>query len=397
MSLRHKELSRLMEPDIQSLVDLGTPEGREIEYKSQLPGTTKEEKQEFLSDLVSFANCIGGDILFGVIEERGVPVKVPGVEIKDVDDTKLRLENMIRDSIEPRIVPNTNIHAVPLSSSRFVLILRITRSLALPHAVRVGGALAFYSRNSAGKYPLDTGEVRSAYIGSQDLIERIRRFRLERIAIISANEAPIVLPPTGKILLHIVQFRAFEPGAIYDVGNLLEDRSGKVRPIGRYNDGGRHNFDGILVHSGSGPEYIGYLQLFRNGMIEAVDTHRLRPREKSRLVIPSVAWEEDLIEATGRFLDIHRELGVAPPLAIMLTVIGAKGYSMEVRVEHYFGSLLSNRIDRNLLSVPEIVVSDYTQNIGRLMRPAFDAVWNAAGWPGSINYDSKGDWSPCKQ
>jgi len=28
----------------------------------------------------------------------------------------------------------------------------------------------------------------------------------------------------------------------------------------------------------------------------------------------------------------------------------------------------------------------------QLLKPLFDAVWNAAGWPGSQNYDQNGQW-----
>jgi hypothetical protein len=31
-------------------------------------------------------------------------------------------------------------------------------------------------------------------------------------------------------------------------------------------------------------------------------------------------------------------------------------------------------------------------NPGEVMRPVFYSVWNAAGWPRSMNYDDAGNW-----
>jgi hypothetical protein len=40
----------------------------------------------------------------------------------------------------------------------------------------------FYGRNSAGKYPPDVGELRTAFTLSETVAERIRNFRVDRIA-----------------------------------------------------------------------------------------------------------------------------------------------------------------------------------------------------------------------
>ena len=190
MTLKNKPLTELDEADLQDLVQREVSEGREIEYKSQLPGTSDSEKREFLSDVSSFANCVGGDLIFGIREEQGVPVDIMGVQPGDLDSEKLRFENLLRDGVEPRIVPSVAIQHLALANSKVVMIVRSPRSLANPHAVTLGRSLRFYSRNSAGKYPLDLGEVRNAFLGGQELATRLRNFRLERIGLITGNQAP---------------------------------------------------------------------------------------------------------------------------------------------------------------------------------------------------------------
>ena len=49
-------------------------------------------------------------------------------------------------------------------------------------------------------------------------------------------------------------------------------------------------------------------------------------------------------------------------------------------------------IDRPDLVIPESVVDDLTQPSDILLKPHLDAVWNAVGHPGSLNYDEHGRW-----
>ena len=151
----------------------------------------------------------------------------------------------------------------------------------------------------------------------------------------------------------------------------------------------RYNFDGLLSFVTRGPEPSpGYLQVFRNGIIETVDTYLLR-RTRSR--IPGIPFEEQLMESVRRFLDLQRVLGVDPPLALMVTLTGVNGYRMGVSHEAFIDED-GAPIDRDLLLIPEVILQDYDIDIGRTIRPIFDAVWGAAGWRGSLNYDSDGNW-----
>ena len=101
-----KNLAELAEVDLQNLITQSVLERRNLEYKSSLPGGTDAEKKEFLADVSSFANAIGGDIIFGIAcdNSTGMPVKVEGLSVSNVDEEILRLDNSIRDGIEPRLI-----------------------------------------------------------------------------------------------------------------------------------------------------------------------------------------------------------------------------------------------------------------------------------------------------
>ena len=103
MSLKHKPLDQITGADIAGLINDAVPEGRDIEYKRTLPGTTDADKREFLSDLSSFANVSGGLMIFGVEENEGRATAVVDLSGEDLDAQILRLEALARDSLDPRI------------------------------------------------------------------------------------------------------------------------------------------------------------------------------------------------------------------------------------------------------------------------------------------------------
>ncbi len=149
-----KEIDKIEEEDLQDLIDNQVLEHKTIEYKQSLPGKSPSETKEFLADISSFANANGGDIIYGITEDRdtGLPKAVEGLVIGNVDQEILRLENMIRDGIEPRI-PGKIIKPVKLSDSKTAMVIRIQKSWISPHRVIFNKDYQFYSRHSNGKYP----------------------------------------------------------------------------------------------------------------------------------------------------------------------------------------------------------------------------------------------------
>jgi predicted HTH transcriptional regulator len=152
-SLDRKRPDQIDKADIQQLIDDEVQESKTIEYKREIVGNTDEQKKEFLADVSSFANASGGHLIIGIDEDKGIPKQISGLEIADIDKEISRLENMIRDGIEPRI-PGLIIHSIRVNSY-FVIIIYIPQSFALPHIVKFKSYNKFYSRNSNGKLDLE--------------------------------------------------------------------------------------------------------------------------------------------------------------------------------------------------------------------------------------------------
>src|SRR5262249_50125683 len=93
-------LTQIHASTIDTLRIDGVREGRQLEYKESLPKTDDpDDKREFLSDVTSFANAAGGDLIFGARERRDAEGKptgeieaVPGLQDFNFDAERLRLE-----------------------------------------------------------------------------------------------------------------------------------------------------------------------------------------------------------------------------------------------------------------------------------------------------------------
>ncbi|MBA7577215.1 MAG: hypothetical protein GH159_00605 [Dehalococcoidia bacterium] len=158
----NKDIEQVTKDDLQTLVDNAVLERKTLEYKQALPSNSDSAKKEFLADVSSFANASGGDLIFGITENKktGAPKSLDGLSIENPDQEILRLENTIRDGIEPRI-PSISTRSIPLDSAKVALIIRVPKSWSAPHRVIWGGHDKFFSRSSNGKYPLDVGELLS--------------------------------------------------------------------------------------------------------------------------------------------------------------------------------------------------------------------------------------------
>lgn len=393
-----KSINQITEQDLQTLIDNSVLEGKTIEYKQELPGSSDTDKKEFLADVSSFANASGGDLIYGITEDRtaGIPKKLEGLTITNVGEEILRLESTMRDGIKPRILINTQ--HINLPNSKVALIIRVPKSWISPHRVIFKGHDKFYSRSTNGKYPMDVGELRSAFNLSETLTERIRNFRVDRISKILANETtPEPLNDTAKIVLHLIPVISFNPAQRYEISDIASHPE-KMPPI----NGsptltlGRYNLDGFLTYyrqedlEGKSCFYS-YVQLFNNGIVEAVEGELLNPnRHRGELSIPSIAYEKALINSVSDYLGILKLLNVDLPIIIFLTLIGVKGYYMGVR--GWLGSGSNTRIDRDILPLPERVLESYDNDAKDVLRHCFDSIWNACGYPRSENYDGSGKW-----
>lgn len=371
-------------------------EHKKLEYKRELPSDAASDRRDFLKEVSSFANTSGGDIIFGIPENRntGEPEAVNGLEIDNVDQEILRLEHMIRDNIEPRI-PSVQTQNILLPNENIVLIIRIPKSYFGPHRVSYRGYNRFWARSTNGKYEMDVPELRQAFNLTGTLNDKIRNFVMDRTAKVYANETPMSLVETAKMVFHILPYMAFSPGQrmpvqeIFDNSDILDNLK-LIFDVGTYR---RINLEGLLVYhrNRQGEDVDSYVQLYKKGKIEAVDGILLSPDGEDNNQIPSTAVEERLIDRLNEYLSIMRVMGIEPPIVIFLTFTNIKGYSLAI--PRRFGPQFDiHSIGRDIIYLPEIIIEEYNIQPETVLKSIFDAMWNACGFARSYNYNEEGEW-----
>ena len=211
--------------------------------------------------------------------------------------------------------------------------------------------------------------------------DKIRNFREDRLANILDDKTAILSNFKAKIVLHILPIISFTPAKRYNISEIYSDPN-KIKPIYGFVSDKRYNIDGILTyHSDKQGRIDSYTQLFKNGIIEAVDGSLL----SNGKIIPHDAYEIKLVKTLKTYLHTLESLGVVPPIFIFLALHGVKGYKMDYKKP-------SKEIDRYVLLIPEVSVKSYDECAEDILRPCFDAIWSACGFPRSPSYDDNGKW-----
>ena len=215
---------------------------------------------------------------------------------------------------------------------------------------------------------------------------------LASISKIFTNETPVPLYDNPKTVLHLIPIISFNPAQTYDIGKIAS-QPGSIPPIRSVGEYSRYNLDGFLTYSQDQEgKSRSYVQLFRNGIIEAVEGFLLRPRGE-RPTIPSIAYEQELIKSLTNYLAALKTLEVEPPIFMFLTLLGVKGYSMGIDTWRYAIEEI-HTIDRDILQLPEVTIESYDVNAEKVIKPCFDSIWNACGFKRSFNYTDEGEWAP---
>lgn len=408
MSL-NKPIHSIEEADLQRMVDEKNAESRRIDYKTAINFDTdeakdkEEAKAEFRRDVSSFANSIGGDIIIGIRDNKGIPEELCGFELGKQSEEQFtqRLTEILQSRVKPRI-RGVTIRPIRLSNNRWAAIIRIPNSYAKPHEVEVGTkGFEFWIRVDGMKQRMDVDELRDTFLLSESFADRARNHRMERVRAVKEGQAPVRLNLGAKTMLHFIPLDAFRSGNSYD----LRAAEIELHPINQrdnwpryYGSASHYNFEGVVVsnrnfsNDGEIPSNT-YVQFSRNGIVEAVEGYRFQQEEH---IIPIYHFHETLLESMVKFPNIMQQMGIQPPIAIMLSLIGVKGFSLQYDRIHYAREPHKS-IDRDDLLMPEVILEELSCDVSVIavsVRPIFDMLWQACNFRGCPCYDEQGIWNP---
>ncbi len=390
MSLQGIPLDRIGEDDIQRLLSMGVIESPYLDYKQETYGDTGNDRSEFLADISSFANTLGGDLVIGVTEANGLPTGlVPFAG--DCDAEKRRLEQIALSGLEPRI-GNMRIHSVPITTGGHVIIVRVPRSFIPPHRVIARDSNRFWARAGTTKYQPNVEQLRRLFNDAPHLAERIRAFQTDRLIKITAGDTPIPMNPIGKVVVHVIPVPSFADGRMIDIVSVLGRGTHLPIPLDELNmpAAGAVNLDGYVNYANRGSERgarQAYAQFFRNGAIEGVGELRNDDGVNSRFI--GGAFTELIVTHVRQYLQVLKFYEMGLPIYVFLSFCSAAKVVYRHSPEG-IGWQETRPLGREIALFPEIYVDSFDVDVPAVMQPVFNVIWNAFGLAQCEIYDGQG-------
>jgi len=382
-----KNINDITEEDLNMLKENGVMECKTLDYKEGEPlseNPCDEEKKEFYKDISSFANAEGGDIIYGISSDKGLPTDIEGFPCSNFDDLKLKLSSMIRTGIEPVITPLPEFWRIKLQNEKIVLIIRIQQSINAPHRVSFKGHNKFYIRVNNNKDEMSMEDIRNSFNLSLNITKRITNFRMDRLHKLIVGATPVSLSKKdgiykSKLMIHLIPLKSFSSAQFIDINGDKNYKilKNKLIPIEVKYGEERFNLDGFLKFASTNEhnETFSYTQFFRNGIIEAVFGAVLSEAYNEN-EFPLDYIRDKTLKNVYKYLDLLNELSISPPVYVFLTFYDVKGISVLKAPSH------APKIDRNLIQLPEVVINKFVQNedeLKMLLKPMFDTLENALG------------------
>lgn len=370
-------LTQIEERHLALLIENGVGEGSDLEFKQTSYGASDDDKREFLKDVTALANTSGGHIVIGLVAHGGIASSISPVGSSTADFEKQRLENMLLDAIEPRMV-GVQIREVAVAGG-MVLILRVPRSWNPPHRVTFKRLNKYFLRHSADVYEPSVDQLRAVFIGGADTERRLLEFRIDRIARLQSGERGMALHAPGQMLLQAVPLGSAMSGFIMP---SVQDAMNAFAPPGDPGATYRFNFDGLLIHSSAshGPgRTTSYTQVFRDGRIEMARGGYVRDIDRDgsvRRYVASGSLVTQLAAAVRRSVSGIRKCGIADPVAILISFLEAQGSRLPPQSSF---SDASDELDRRDLLFAPVVIEAAHGADDRALEPVLDALWQAYG------------------
>lgn len=178
--------------DVQRLIVQKEKESAYLEYKSCLALLNNDKsKNEISKDVSAFANAGGGTIIYGIVEEDGIPIEIDeGFAHSEID--KEWLDQVINSRIR-RKIDGVKIHQIPLdnvSGDRVIYLVSIPQSRRAPHQA---WDKKFYTRRNFLSEPMEEYEIRDIFMREDtpyvtlDMFFRRHGARIERFPLSLVN------------------------------------------------------------------------------------------------------------------------------------------------------------------------------------------------------------------
>lgn len=329
MLLSRDQVIEMGEPALRAFLERRAAEGHYLDYKVALSGDSeRQQRRELLKDVTGFANALGGHIIIGAKEpqeSQSIDEQLAGVP--DGDSMAQALENVVRDSTQPRI-PGFFIHPVKLASGKWALVVHVPASATRPHMVDFAGHRTFYVRRRSSTEPMTVTEIRESILSAATAEGKSR----ETIGLRRADAVRYFQNGAPMLLLQAVPIVGVEEPWPVETEPFLSIMRGSDR-IHRYHSHGiatqyaaRITIDGLIAtNNPEDPRWI--WEVHRSGYVSILIRLELRKPEgfNAPLLMLHNGFHDPFFVLAEMLEQFWRLTGFDAPYAISAELFPANG------------------------------------------------------------------------
>lgn len=360
----------------QEVCDQRTSESSTLDFKQILPGKSDDDKEELAKDVSALLNADGGDLVYGISEDRatGTAKAVIPMTFDNFDKESRRIMQILDAWIEPRF-HGIQIAQVPLDGGSGV-VLRVPMSFDGPHCVRNPNSTKrrFVIRNGKMTSDMSFDQVRSAFGASAALAVQAREFIHSRLKLVEERKTQMPMGDSPLAVLELVSLSGMARRTLVDVK--------KVQFVDFIVwDGGadpRVNLDGAGAYLGANGEASSQSQLFRNGSMEYMTIAGGRGQDGKVGV-----WASHSLQFFERSLTVSlkaaKRYEIAGPALVTCALMHVEGCELAVDSYSPFRKKVS---DRPFMVFPEIYIEDLSGDldVDDLLADTRDVLYQAFGY-----------------
>ena len=365
--------------DIDLLVQIGTGESTNLEFKQEMP-----ESGAFRKEVCAFANAHGGEIVIGIQEKNGIAAGVLPQQVKNPDNEELKIHEMIRTATTPPI-PGVKVAVIPMGDGH-VTAVRVPKSWIGPH---MDSSKKVFIRESTQSRPMEHIELKNAFLGAEEQALRLRRLRTQQCDAIINRDTPVQMEYKRSIVTHVMPMDALAGGRRFNAKALLAALK-DARPTIGMGHNTRVDANGAFqLLTKGGPPHHGmyYAHVSYNGVVEIVNcmtlTNTLRDGDVSHSMFDQ-QFAQAVLESAG----ILSRLELEPPYVVFLSLLDVKNIKTNA-------ADLPEPVRKDEVFAHEVAITEIPatfQEMAKSIKSALDEIANGFGLSSSPSFSLEGEW-----
>lgn len=359
---------------------------------------TKDEKRDFLRDILGMLNSVGGVIFTGVADDG----EIEGVKIEDVDLYKRQLLQIINTYIEPQII-GVDFKIINTGGKSIFAIL-VPEGDQKPYCLKINGeGREFVIRQNASNHHMSISEIRRLFLKNppqEDPNESWDNWKKAKVSAVLNNKWFQPLMETRCILLLIHPLESGPTANLIDTQKIenVTDRKMYIWPPHSNGctlvpfDKGIFTVGRAKGDFGTGEPCYSYVLVENNSSFEVYDGMTAVTLNDKKIIDPSI--DKSIFTYVERAMDFLKDAGFESfKYQVSLNLLNLKGYKITRDTFMYaFPGSASTAIGIPSDSYELTTVLAVGSDVKKGLKPIFDRLWQSSGFSRCFRYNEAGEY-----